>query len=238
MTHFSLKKKIKFTTFAERRNQHSCKNASTADLTRARMLQLQTSRAQRKTIYCRPHSCKNASTSRARTGRHSHEHPGQRGWASRTCGSEQIWSTDGMQEELSCLIYNQTWTLVDFRPGRKGRRCGWINKAKKNEHVAVYRLKSRRVAKAHSQKDIPRYQESTIMTLLHLLETKLFSDSSSLLPCILDTNFTSWTSTLPIYMGTFHLWPQKIGKRMVLSNPKFSEIHWIRNLSKRIMLAG
>jgi hypothetical protein len=32
MTNFSLKKKIKFTAFAERRNQHSCKNASTADL--------------------------------------------------------------------------------------------------------------------------------------------------------------------------------------------------------------
>ena len=69
--------------------------------------------------------------------------------------------------------------------------------AKKNEHRAVYRLKV-----AWWQKDISRNQESTIMTLLHLLETKLFSDSSSLLPCILDTNFTSWTSTLPVYMGT------------------------------------
>jgi hypothetical protein len=36
-----------------------------------------TSRAQRKKIYCRPHSCMNASVSRARTGFHSHRHPGQ-----------------------------------------------------------------------------------------------------------------------------------------------------------------
>ena len=36
--------------------------------------------------------------------------------------------------------------------GRKAIRCGWIYKAKKNEHGAVYRLKSRLVAKRHSQK--------------------------------------------------------------------------------------
>ena len=30
-------------------------------------------------------------------------------------------------------------------------RCGWIYKAKKNEHGAVYRLKSRLVAKGRSQ---------------------------------------------------------------------------------------
>jgi hypothetical protein len=37
-------------------------------------------------------------------------------------------------------------------PERKAIRCVWIYKAKKNEHGAVYRLKSRLVAKGHSQK--------------------------------------------------------------------------------------
>ena len=74
---------------------------------------------------------------------------------------------DSMREELSSLITNQTWTLVDLPPGRKAIRCGWIYKAKKNEHGAVYRLKV-----AWWQNDIPRNKESTIMTLLHLLETK------------------------------------------------------------------
>jgi len=41
------------------------------------------------------------------------------------------------------------------------------------------------------------------MTALPLLETKGFSDSPFLLPCILDTNFFSWTSTLSICMGTW-----------------------------------
>ena len=112
-----------------------------------------TSRAKRNKIYCRPHSWKNASTSRARTGRYSHKHPRQRGWASRICRSEQIWTwMDSMREELSSLINNLTWTLVDFPPGRKAIRCDWIYKAKKNEHGAVYRLKSRLVAQGHSQK--------------------------------------------------------------------------------------
>jgi len=35
-----------------------------------------------------------------------------------------------------------------------------------------------------------------------------------------------------------HIWPQTIGKRIVVSTLKFPEIHWIRNLFKRTMLAG
>jgi len=57
-----------------------------------------------------------------------------------------------MREELSSLINNLTWTLVDFPPGRKAIRCDWIYKAKKNEHGAVFRLRSHLVAKGHSQK--------------------------------------------------------------------------------------
>ena len=38
------------------------------------------------------------------------------------------------------------------------------------------------------------------MTPLRLLETKKFLDLSFLLPCILNTNLFSWTSTLPINM--------------------------------------
>ena len=41
---------------------------------------------------------------------------------------------ESMREELSSLINNQTWILVDLPPGRKTIRCGWIYKAKKDEH--------------------------------------------------------------------------------------------------------
>jgi hypothetical protein len=59
---------------------------------------------------------------------------------------------ESMREELSSLTYNQTWTFVDLPSWRKAMRCGWIYKAKKNEHRAVYRLKSRLLAKGHSHK--------------------------------------------------------------------------------------
>jgi hypothetical protein len=59
---------------------------------------------------------------------------------------------DSMREELSSLINNQTWTLVDLSPPRKGIRFGWVYKANKKGQEAVYRLKSRLVAKGHSQK--------------------------------------------------------------------------------------
>jgi len=55
-----------------------------------------------------------------------------------------------MQEELSSLINDQTRTLGEV--GRKAIRCGWIYKAKKNEHGDVYHLKSLLVAKGHPQK--------------------------------------------------------------------------------------
>ena len=59
---------------------------------------------------------------------------------------------DSMRDKLSSLNNYQTWTLIDLPPGRKAIRCGLVYKAKKNEHGAIYRLKSRLVAKGHSQK--------------------------------------------------------------------------------------
>ena len=130
MASFSLKKKIKFTAFAERRNQHTQgprERRSTADLTHARMLQLQ-------------------ELGLAATVTNTLDNKGEpQGFAE---ASKWI----QCEKELSSLMNNQTWTLVDWPPGRTAIRCGWIYKAKKNEHGAVYRLKSRLVAKGHSQK--------------------------------------------------------------------------------------
>jgi hypothetical protein len=35
-----------------------------------------------------------------------------------------------------------------------------------------------------------------------------------------------------------YLWPQKTGKRMLLSTLKFPDSHWTRNLPKRTMITG
>jgi len=97
------------------------------------------------------------------------------------------------------------------------------------------------------QKDIPKNQESTIVTPSRLLNTRSFSNSSLLLPCIFDVNFFSWTSIQPIYMEAWkkpYTWSNKrtlmmdqvrcvylkivcmAGKSIVLSPFKFPEIDW------------
>ena len=60
---------------------------------------------------------------------------------------------DSMREELSSLINNQTWTLVDLPPGRKALRCGWPITLSSVDRVETMDVGlSRLVAKGHSQK--------------------------------------------------------------------------------------
>ena len=119
MASLSLKKKIKFTAFAERRNQHTqvlCilrlqgprERRSAADLTYPRMLQLQELGLAAKVT-------------------NTLEYEGEPQVFAEASKSE-AWM-DSMQEELSSLINNQNWTLVNLPPGRKAIRCGWIYKA-------------------------------------------------------------------------------------------------------------
>jgi hypothetical protein len=81
---------------------------------------------------------------------------------------------DSMQEELSSLINNQTWTLVDLSPGRKAIRCGWIFKGKKTNTELSTAPKG-----AWWQKDIPRNQKSTKMTLYTTFDNFSALDSKS-----------------------------------------------------------
>jgi len=95
---------------------------------------------------------------------------------------------------------------------------------------------------AWRHKDIRRNQEMTIMTFSRLLETKCFSDSSLLLPCIFDICWTLtkpfscepgikhihdptrefWWSMKPsVFMSKLYLWPPTIGKIMVLRRSNF-----------------
>ena len=223
MASFSLKKQVKLTAFAEMRNQH------TQVLW---ILRLQDLRIQELGL--------------AATFTNTLDNEGETQGLAEASKSE-AWM-DSMREKLSSLINNQTWTLVNLPPGEKQYAVFGYTRLRKTNTELSTALKV-----AWWQKDIPRNQESTIMTLLRLSETKWFSDSFFLLPCILDTNCVSSTSTLSIYMGTWkkpYTWsnqkvlmmdqvgPQTIGKRMVISTLKFPEIYWIGNLSKRTMLAG
>ena len=155
---------------------------------------------------------------------------------------------DLMREELSSLMNNQTWTLVDFPPGRKAIRCGWIYKAKKNEHGAAYRLKRSLVAKWHSQKPGIDYNDTFVPVgdkVILGLGTSPAENRHCLSVWEPERNYIHdptrgfwWWIRPSVCTSKVHQWLQTIGKRMVLSTFKFLEIHWIRNLSKRAMFVG
>jgi hypothetical protein len=93
MASFSLQKKIKFTAFAEKRNQHT-QVLWILSLQDLRILATHLKGPEKEDLL-QTSLMQESLTSRARTGHHSHKHTGQRGWASRICGSEQISSLDG-----------------------------------------------------------------------------------------------------------------------------------------------
>jgi hypothetical protein len=129
MASSSLQKKIKFTAFAENRNEHNqgsfdptCarledsrdspqrpkERRSTADLTHARMLQLQELGLAATVINTQDNKVE------------------PQGFVEASKYEAKI---DSMQEELSSLI-NKNSVFLELSSGRKAMRCNWIYKAK------------------------------------------------------------------------------------------------------------
>jgi hypothetical protein len=57
-----------------------------------------------------------------------------------------------MQEELSALMTNKTWTLVKPQPGRNVIHCIWVFKIKHRVDGSIERYKARLVAKGFKQR--------------------------------------------------------------------------------------
>jgi hypothetical protein len=57
-----------------------------------------------------------------------------------------------MQEELSALMTNKTWTLVKPQPGRNVIHCKWVFKIKHRVDGSIERYKARLVAKGFKQR--------------------------------------------------------------------------------------
>jgi len=98
---------------------------------------------------------------------------------------------------IECSNSTQVLLLTKHGPlfiFRNTVRYGSVYKAKKNEHGAIQPYKK------FGRENIPRSQDSTIMTISRLLEKKWFPHSSSLLT-ILDTYFFNWTSSLSNQRG-------------------------------------
>jgi len=80
-----------------------------------------------------------------------------------------------MDEELSSLQLNQTWTLTPLPTGQKPIRCKWVYKIKYNSDGSVDRYKVRLVAKGYTQIEGVDYSETfsptTTLTTLRCLLT-------------------------------------------------------------------
>ena len=58
-----------------------------------------------------------------------------------------------MDEELSALHLNQTWTLTPLPAGQKTIECKWVYKIKYNSDDNVNKYKARLVAKGYTQNE-------------------------------------------------------------------------------------
>ena len=64
-----------------------------------------------------------------------------------------------MDEEMSCLRKNETWTLSELPEGKSAIGCKWVYKTKTDEEGNVVRYKARLVAQGYSQKYGDDYDE-------------------------------------------------------------------------------
>jgi Reverse transcriptase (RNA-dependent DNA polymerase)/gag-polypeptide of LTR copia-type/Integrase core domain/GAG-pre-integrase domain len=63
-------------------------------------------------------------------------------------------------EEITSIMKNNTWELVDLPEGRKAIGCKWVFKLKMNPDNTIDRYKARLVAKGYSQKEGIDYDET------------------------------------------------------------------------------
>jgi hypothetical protein len=64
-----------------------------------------------------------------------------------------------MDEEMSSLLTNKTWTLEKLPPGKAAIPVKWVYKVKRNKDGSIERFKARLVAKGFRQKEFIDYDE-------------------------------------------------------------------------------
>jgi hypothetical protein len=64
-----------------------------------------------------------------------------------------------MDDEMSSLLANKTWTLESLPPGKTAIPVKWVYKIKRNKDGSIERFKARLVAKGFRQKEFIDYNE-------------------------------------------------------------------------------
>ena len=65
-----------------------------------------------------------------------------------------------MKDEMSSMLQNKVWDLVDLPEGCRPIRRKWIFKTKRDSRGQVERYKARLVTKSYSQKECIDYKET------------------------------------------------------------------------------
>ena len=107
-------------------------------------------------------------------------------WGFSSAIEEKVWR-DACEEEMSSIIKNKTWDLVDLPHGAKAIGLKWIFKIKRNSYGSINKHKSRLMAKGY----IERHEIDFERFLLQWLVYKLF-DSSLLWLHLTDGKYITW----------------------------------------------
>ena len=75
----------------------------------------------------------------------------QEPWNFRNAMEEKVWR-EACEEEISSIVKNKTWDLVDLPPGAKPIGLKWIFKIKRNADGSINKYKSRLLAKGYIQR--------------------------------------------------------------------------------------
>ena len=67
---------------------------------------------------------------------------------------------DAMEDEMTSMLQNKVWSLVDFPNGCRPIGCKWVFKTKRDAKGQVERYKARLVAKGYSQREDINFKET------------------------------------------------------------------------------
>ena len=108
-----------------------------------------------------------------------------------------------MEEEISALERNKTWTIVKREPWMNVISCRWLFKEKTNKSNIVYRLKARLVARGFQQRGVSfdaKFSPTVRQESLRLVIAKAASEGWTLTTCDVNNAFLHGHLQEPVYM--------------------------------------